>query len=87
MRVLLARTSCVTSLTILAFSLGDRVVNHFARRYKGVSLLVSAKAVGVIRRRASHQRRNATAVLKTRDDRASYRRSENSPLCPAATAE
>ena len=32
MRVRRARTSCDTSLTILALSLGDRVVNHFARR-------------------------------------------------------
>ena len=32
MRVRRARTSWETSLTILAFSLGDRVVNHFARR-------------------------------------------------------
>jgi hypothetical protein len=31
-RVLLARTSCETSLTILAFSLGESVVNHFASR-------------------------------------------------------
>jgi hypothetical protein len=29
-RVRLDRTSCVTSLTIFAFSLGERVVNHFA---------------------------------------------------------
>jgi hypothetical protein len=33
MRVRRASTSCETSLTILAFSFGDRVVNHFARRY------------------------------------------------------
>lgn len=33
MRVLLARTSWETSLTILALSLGDRVVNHLARRW------------------------------------------------------
>ena len=32
MRVRRARTSCDTSLTILALSLGERVVNHFARR-------------------------------------------------------
>lgn len=32
MRVRRARTSCVTSLTILAFALGGIVVNHFARR-------------------------------------------------------
>ena len=32
MRVRRARTSCVTSLTILAFDLGGRVVNHFASR-------------------------------------------------------
>lgn len=31
-RVRLLRTNCVTSLTILAFSFGERVVNHFARR-------------------------------------------------------
>jgi hypothetical protein len=30
MRVLLARTSCETSLTILALSFGESVVNHFA---------------------------------------------------------
>lgn len=30
MRVRRERTSCVTSLMILALSLGDRVVNHFA---------------------------------------------------------
>lgn len=35
MRVLRARTSWETSLTILAFSLGDNVVNHFARRCRG----------------------------------------------------
>jgi hypothetical protein len=35
MRVRRARTSCETSLTIFAFSLGDSVENHFARRYKG----------------------------------------------------
>lgn len=33
MRVLRASTSCDTSLTILALSLGDSVVNHLARRY------------------------------------------------------
>ena len=33
MRVLLDNTSWDTSLMILAFSLGDRVVNHFARRW------------------------------------------------------
>jgi hypothetical protein len=32
-RVLLARTSCETSLTILALSLGDNVVNHLAKRW------------------------------------------------------
>lgn len=32
MRVRLASTSCETSLMILALSLGERVVNHFARR-------------------------------------------------------
>ena len=32
MRVRRARTSCETSLTILALSLGARVVNHLARR-------------------------------------------------------
>jgi hypothetical protein len=30
--VLRARTNCDTSLTILALSLGDRVVNHLASR-------------------------------------------------------
>lgn len=35
MRVRLARTSCETSLMILALSLGERVVNHFARRCDG----------------------------------------------------
>ena len=34
MRVLLAKTNCDTSLTILALSLGDNVVNHLARRYQ-----------------------------------------------------
>ena len=34
MRVRRARTSCETSLMILAFSFGDRVVNHLARRYE-----------------------------------------------------
>ena len=34
-RVRLARTSCETSLTILALSLGDKVVNHLARRCGG----------------------------------------------------
>lgn len=33
MRVRRASTSCETSLTILALSLGARVVNHLARRY------------------------------------------------------
>jgi len=32
MRVRRASTSCETSLMILAFSLGESVVNHFARR-------------------------------------------------------
>lgn len=32
LRVRRARTSCVTSLTIFALSLGDSVVNHLARR-------------------------------------------------------
>ena len=32
MRVRRASTSCETSLMILALSLGDRVVNHLARR-------------------------------------------------------
>lgn len=35
MRVRRARTSCDTSLTILALSLGDSVVNHLARRCEG----------------------------------------------------
>jgi hypothetical protein len=34
MRVRRARTSWETSLTILALSLGARVVNHLARRYR-----------------------------------------------------
>ena len=34
MRVLRASTSCETSLMIFALSLGERVVNHFARRWK-----------------------------------------------------
>jgi hypothetical protein len=34
MRVRRARTSCETSLTILALSLGARVVNHLARRWR-----------------------------------------------------
>ena len=34
MRVRLESTSCETSLIILAFSLGESVVNHFARRFK-----------------------------------------------------
>jgi len=42
MRVRRARTSCETSLTILALSLGARVVNHLARRY-----WASAKATGI----------------------------------------
>lgn len=33
MRVRRARTSCETSLMILALSLGERVVNHLARRW------------------------------------------------------
>lgn len=37
MRVRRARTSCETSLTIFAFSLGASVVNHLARRYVGAS--------------------------------------------------
>ena len=39
MRVRLDSTSCETSLIILAFSLGDSVVNHFARRYSARNLL------------------------------------------------
>ena len=35
MRVRRDNTSCDTSLMILAFSLGERVVNHFARRCLG----------------------------------------------------
>ena len=38
MRVLLARTSCETSLMILALSLGERVVNHFANRLVNILL-------------------------------------------------
>jgi alpha/beta superfamily hydrolase len=38
MRVRRARTSCETSLMILAFSFGDRVVNHLARRYERASV-------------------------------------------------
>lgn len=34
MRVRRARTSWETSLMILALSLGDKVVNHFARRFQ-----------------------------------------------------
>ncbi len=34
MRVRLESTSCETSLMILALSFGDRVVNHFARRWR-----------------------------------------------------
>lgn len=34
MRVRRARTSCETSLMIFAFSFGDSVVNHLARRYE-----------------------------------------------------
>lgn len=34
MRVRRARTSCETSLTILALSLGASVVNHLARRWE-----------------------------------------------------
>jgi hypothetical protein len=33
MRVRRARTSCETSLMILALSLGESVVNHLARRW------------------------------------------------------
>lgn len=33
MRVLLDRTSCETSLMILALSFGESVVNHLARRW------------------------------------------------------
>lgn len=38
MRVLRARTRAETSLVILAFSFGDRVVNHLQRRCGGVVL-------------------------------------------------
>jgi hypothetical protein len=41
MRVRRARTSCETSLTILALALGASVVNHWARRYRA-----SATALG-----------------------------------------
>ena len=37
-RVRRASTSWVTSLMILAFSLGDRVVNHFANLWKYVRI-------------------------------------------------
>lgn len=39
MRARLARTSCETSLMILALSLGERVVNHFARRCRMCGLV------------------------------------------------
>jgi hypothetical protein len=38
MRVRRASTSCETSLTILALSLGERVVNHLASRWQMVSV-------------------------------------------------
>ena len=46
MRVRRAKTSCVTSLMILALSLGDSVVNHFARRCaNGVSAYMDSSLV------------------------------------------
>ena len=42
MRVLRERTSWETSLMILALSLGESVVNHFARRCCGEILLTLA---------------------------------------------
>jgi hypothetical protein len=42
-RVRLARTSWETSLTILALSLGDNVVNHLARRCTRVSSAASTR--------------------------------------------
>lgn len=58
MRVRRARTSWVTSLTILALSLGDRVVNHLAKRckrqkhgrqvlYLGATSLTQRRGVGI----------------------------------------
>lgn len=64
MRVRRARTSCDTSLTILALSLGDSVVNHLARRY--VTGLVSTK----IRHATTHRSRRTT--LPWRDSRMRY---------------
>ena len=47
MRVRRESTSCDTSLTILAFSLGESVENHFARRCLGVSYaLMSTREEG-----------------------------------------
>ena len=48
MRVRLDSTSCETSLMILAFSLGESVVNHLARRCCGEILfsLVFSSGVG-----------------------------------------
>jgi hypothetical protein len=43
MRVRRARTSWETSLTIFAFSLGDRVMNHLARRCKGFDVSCEAR--------------------------------------------
>ena len=43
MRVRRERTSWDTSLMIFAFSLGDKVVNHFARRWTGISWLTGGE--------------------------------------------
>ena len=46
MRVRLDRTSCETSLTIFAFSLGERVRNHFASRCENSILISLCKIEG-----------------------------------------
>ena len=46
MRVRLASTSCETSLMILALSLGERVVNHLARRCIEGKVSQSHRAIG-----------------------------------------
>jgi hypothetical protein len=64
MRVRRASTSCVTSLTILALSLGDSVVNHLARRWMD--------AVSQLRCKGRRRRMPPLTTLPWRDSRIRY---------------
>lgn len=74
--VRLDSTSCVTSLMIFALSLGDSVVNHFARRYP-ITREVSAKHPMLC---AVCPVQPGGSSIKVR-----WATSMHSPLCPAWT--